>query len=330
MYLRDLEKFPALGGGICQPITAKDGLEIRTAYWPSTSPSPKGTICLLQGRAEFIEKYYEVIGELLERGFAVATLDWRGQGASGRQGSSPLVGHVRHFEDFGDDLAQFMREVALPDCPPPHYALSHSTGGLILLSNLPRLRTYFERAMLSAPLIGFHPQRRRFLGMTMQQKSIKHIAGLLRIIGRGAHYMLGSSRTPFDPQGFPTNPLTSDGPRYDMARQFLIDYPELAIAGPSAQWVHECSKAMEKLQSSDFQATIHTPCLIVTANQDVIVDTRASEYFASTTRAAHAISISGSRHEILMEVDMIREQFWAAFDSYIPGKNGRQMASISE
>ena len=31
-----------------------------------------------------IEKYFEVVGELRRRGFAVAVLDWRGQGGSSR------------------------------------------------------------------------------------------------------------------------------------------------------------------------------------------------------------------------------------------------------
>ncbi len=31
-----------------------------------------------------IEKYFEVVSELRERGFAVAVLDWRGQGGSAR------------------------------------------------------------------------------------------------------------------------------------------------------------------------------------------------------------------------------------------------------
>jgi lysophospholipase len=29
--------------------------------------------------------------------------------------------------------------------------------------------------------------------------------------------------------------------------------------------------------------------------------------------------LRGSRHEILQERDLIREQFWAAFDAFVPG-----------
>ncbi len=31
------------------------------------------------------------------------------------------------------------------------------------------------------------------------------------------------------------------------------------------------------------------------------------------------MTVPGSRHEILMERDAFREQFWAAFDAFVPG-----------
>ena len=31
--------------------------------------------------------------------------------------------------------------------------------------------------------------------------------------------------------------------------------------------------------------------------------------------------IAGAKHEILQERDEIRDQFWAAFDAYVPGSN---------
>ena len=330
MYLRRLDSYPNLADGRCQVMNTPDGVRIRTAVWPAMAKPSKGTVCLLQGRAEFIEKYYEVIGELRQRGFAVATFDWRGQGASDRLLKDPLKGHVQHFSDYGTDLNQFLKEIALPDCPPPHFALTHSMGGLVLLTELPRLRAIFERALLSTPLIEIAQKQRRFMGRKFKQSSVRNIAGALRIIGRGGAYMPGSNHTPFDPGGFVTNPLTSSGPRYDRNRQFLIDFPELAIAGPTAAWVHETCKAMDSLHSSDYQSTIHTPSLIVTASLDTVSNPIASEYFASTTRALHAVSIPGSLHEIMMETPFLRAQFWAAFDSFIPGKNSLERDIIDQ
>jgi lysophospholipase len=43
------------------------------------------------------------------------------------------------------------------------------------------------------------------------------------------------------------------------------------------------------------------------------------ERFAARLKGGHAIVIPGARHEILMERDAIRDEFWAAFDAFIPG-----------
>ena len=82
--LHDSPDNPCPAGAIVEALTTRDGITLRTARWPSLSPHPKGTVCLFQGRSEFIEKYFELIRELRARGFAVATLDWRGQGGSDR------------------------------------------------------------------------------------------------------------------------------------------------------------------------------------------------------------------------------------------------------
>jgi len=49
------------------------------------------------------------------------------------------------------------------------------------------------------------------------------------------------------------------------------------------------------------------------------VSSKAIEDLASRLRAGSQLVLRGSRHEILQERDSIREQFWAAFDAFIPG-----------
>ena len=100
-------------------LKEKGGVRLRFARWSSALKQRQGTVGIFPGRAEFIEKYFEVVGELRRRGFTVAVLDWRGQGGSSRLLKNSLKGHVRNFADYEDDVARFMNEVALPDCPPP-------------------------------------------------------------------------------------------------------------------------------------------------------------------------------------------------------------------
>src|SRR5262249_18859512 len=60
-------------------VKTRDGVSLRFARWAPPA-GRKGTVCLFPGRAEFIEKYFETVRDLRARGFAVAALDWRGQG----------------------------------------------------------------------------------------------------------------------------------------------------------------------------------------------------------------------------------------------------------
>ena len=45
---------------------------------------------------------------------------------------------------------------------------------------------------------------------------------------------------------------------------------------------------------------------------------RMADHFANRLKVGAQLLLRGSRHEILQERDLIREQFWAAFDAFVP------------
>ena len=98
-------------------LKTPDGVNLRYARWLPPA-GRRGTVCILQGRSEWIEKYFETVRDLRARGFAVAALDWRGQGLSDRALSDRRKGYVRNFSEYDTDLETFMREIVLPDCRP--------------------------------------------------------------------------------------------------------------------------------------------------------------------------------------------------------------------
>ena len=57
------------------------------------------------------------------------------------------------------------------------------------------------------------------------------------------------------------------------------------------------------------------------AGADKVVSTKAVEAYARSLRLGSLLMIDGSKHEILQEVDLYREQFLAAFDAFIPGSD---------
>ena len=109
----------------------------------------------LGGRGEFIEKYFETIGELRRRGFAVATMDWRGQGAPPGNCLMRARGTSKTSCEYEIDLETFMQQVVRRHCPEPYFAFTHSMGGAVVLRAAHAGKRWFERAVLVAPMIDF-------------------------------------------------------------------------------------------------------------------------------------------------------------------------------
>src|SRR5262249_5912263 len=107
MKLVSIPANPIPEGAVTGVLKTPDGISIRFARWPPPSDR-KGTVCIFQGRTEFIEKYFEIVRDLNARGFAVATFDWRGQGLSGRMLREARKGHISNFADYETDLETFM------------------------------------------------------------------------------------------------------------------------------------------------------------------------------------------------------------------------------
>jgi lysophospholipase len=308
-----LESNPVPGGAVVGAILASDGVRLRYAHWrPTAGVPPRGTVCLFQGRAEAIEKYFEVIGELRQRGFAVAALDWRGQGGSERRLANPMKGHVDSFAEYDRDLDAFMEQVALPDCPPPHFALAHSTGSLVCLRAAHDGRARFARAVLLSPLFGLAPTR--------PSPEFGHrVAAFLTALGLGEISVPESKAPPMAKLKFDGNLLTGDERRFERNRALFVRFPGIGVGPPTFSWLYAAGRAMQEANEPDYGLNLRIPALIVAASLDRVVTLKAIESVSAGLRTGSQVVIPGARHEILMERDAIRAQFWAAFDAFIPG-----------
>jgi lysophospholipase len=291
-------------------VRTPDGVELRFARWGSPAGS-KGTVCVFSGRGEFIEKYFETASDLRKRGFAVAMMDWRGQGHSSRQLADPRKGHVESFSEFETDVGAFMQQVVLPDCPPPYFALAHSMGGAVLLRIAHSGKRWFERIVLAAPMIDFPRARASLLPRILTR--------MLRLAGFGTSYVPGSNVDRARASGFAGNPLTSDPVRYARNASISAEDPTVGIGSPTVAWLDAAFETMVAFRAADYPSQIDQPILIVAAGGDTIVSGAAIEGFAARLPAGLYRVIEGARHEILQETDGYRAQFWAAFDAFVPG-----------
>jgi lysophospholipase len=291
-------------------LKTPDGRALRFARF-APPPGRRGTVCVFQGRTEFIEKYFETVRDLRRRGFAVATLDWRGQGLSHRALDDPRKGHVTDFAEFATDLETFMREVVLPDCPPPLFALAHSMGAAVLIRAAFQGHRWFDRIVLSAPMIELTGIRMPFLA--------KRSMTLMRLAGLGPTYVPGGDSQVEQTKPFPGNRLTSDPVRYARNAAVLEAEPALGLGSPTVGWASAAFRAMEEFADPKYPASIRHPLLLVAAGSDAIVSTPATEEFAIRLRTGSHLILPGAKHELLMEQDRLRSQFWAAFDAFVPG-----------
>ena len=310
MTLVSIPANPVPDGAVSGMLKTRDGFSLRFARWPAP-PGRKGTVCLFPGRAEFIEKYFETVRDLRARGFAVAALDWRGQGGSERILRNRRKGYVRSFAQYQIDLETFIHEVVLPDCPPPVFALAHSMGATILLRTAHAGHRWFDRMVLLAPMIAL-PGMHRMAGTRMTVR-------MLRSVGLGSLYVPGGDASVLQQRPFIGNLITSDPVRYARNVAVLEAEPSLATGWPTVAWTDSAFRVMAELTQPGYPGRIRQPLLIIAAGLDAIVSTPAIDEFSIRLRAGSHLIVPGARHELLMEQDRFRSQVFAAFDAFVPG-----------
>ncbi|MDX5594701.1 alpha/beta hydrolase [Pseudovibrio sp. SPO723] len=310
MQLYSIDGIAVPEGATSGLLKMDDGIQLRWARWAPTGNGIKGTVTLVQGRAEFIEKYFETIEELRSRGFFVLTYDLRGQGGSDRLLKNRHKGHVSSFQRYVDDLHAVLDNLALSDLPGPHYLLAHSTGAAIVMTANQRLRTKIDRAVLSSPFVEL-PMNPALLSMA------RAIAVGLVAVGMGGYYVPGGKN--WQPDAYEGNVLTADRTRFERGQKYLAEFPDLQLGSPTLGWFWTVSRALKKFQKPNFGLDFALPSLVLTAGADKVVSSSATDALCRTAPVMGHIEIRGANHEILMERDPYREQFWAAFDAFIPG-----------
>ncbi len=307
--LHDTPDNPAPKNAISGYMQAHDGRRIRYAIFRSDATLAKGTVVLLQGRNENIEKYYETARDLTAHGLWVATFDWRGQGGSERLLSNPLPGYVRRFSDYVRDLEQFIETIVLPDARLPFFMIGHSMGSLIALYDAPRLANRIERLVVSAPFVALSHSH-------FGASTIRGLSTVMTLIGLGGLSTSGNKKIN---QSFDGNVLTHDRNRFLRNKAVYDTVPEMALGGPSFRWLIECLKAMKQVHRPDHLAKIRIPTLMLAAGGDSIVPIEEIEDLATHFRAGELITIDRARHELFQEADRYRNQVMAAVKAFIPG-----------
>lgn len=279
-------------------LRTREGLSLRACVCPAIREPARGTVIVCPGRTEFIEKYFEVARDLQGRGFAVLILDWPGQGLSSRLLSDGRKGHVDRFATFMDALALGLEQMST-GMPRPYVSLAHSMGGAIALSAILDRRVEVSAAAFCAPMWGL---RVPFMGA-------RYLVWAMRAMGQGRSF----AQKPVT-ETFAANLVTHDEARWRIHEALVEARPGIGLGPVTWGWLGAALTIMDTFVRDDRLRALSLPVFVASAGLEQLVDNTAHKRIVSQLANVEHITVAGAYHEILMELDGYRAQFWAGFD----------------
>ncbi|WP_103256809.1 alpha/beta fold hydrolase [Tabrizicola aquatica] len=283
-------------GAVC--VWAEAGsARIRLAWWPGGT---KGTVLLLPGRTECVEKYGRAAGDLVARGYSVATIDWRGQGLADRALPDRMAGHIGDFSEYQQDLDVMLDEVRHAGLPEPYFLMAHSMGGCIGLRALMR-GLPFRAAVFSAPMWGISMAA----WLRPVATVVAALSGPLRYAHRYAPTTGGEAYLLTAP--FQGNVLTTDREMWDYMVRQLREVPDLALAGPSIAWLRAALKECAALAALPAPKL---PAICALGTAEKVVDVAPVHLRMAAWANGQLDLYPGAEHEIMMEGPAVRKRFF--------------------
>ncbi len=279
-------------------MRADDGVRLRLALW--AGQDARGTVLLFPGRTEYAEKYAPFARRLNAAGYAVLTIDWRGQGLSDRLQPDPRLGHIGDFADYQRDVVEMVVAAEALGLPRPWHLLGHSMGGCIGLAALDT-GLPVATAAFSAPMWGINLNR-------VPHRAAVLMAAIAMRIGHGGQPAPGSGGrgTYFLDEAFSTNLLTCDVDEWTRLLREAAAWPDLTIGGASYAWLGaglaECAR-LAALPSPGL------PMMVSLGSAETVVSAAAIRDRAARWPGARLIEVEGLRHEIMMCLPERRQLF---------------------
>jgi lysophospholipase len=236
--------------------------------------------------------------DLQDSGLSCYLMDFRGFGFSERLlDDDPQKVYVDSFDDYVEDLNTFIDTIVMAKTHARLFVLAHSMGGCIAARYLEKYPGSVDAAVLSSPMLqintGSYPPSVAYA-----------IAALATTLGMETQYALGQGPRNADPYFFDAT-TTHSYARWSKWEEDLIpNNPVLLSGGATYSWVKRSMEtgAFARLEA----ARVATPVLLLQADEDTYVRQEGQDAFCDRAQDCSPVFFYGSRHEILMETDVIR------------------------
>ena len=287
-------------------LRARDGAMLRNAVF-MPSATPRGTVVLMTGYSEFIEKYFETVSDLQALGYAVVMPEWRGHGLSDGFGAEPTRLHLTDFDINLRDLEDRWETLMAP-MPKAYLGLAHSMGGHISLRAAKAHPDWFTALAQCAPMHG--------VALPVPVRLILSLVTFAyRLVGKG------DSWNPFVPPHVrpgvaEENRVTNDFARFTRGETLYVQEPQLQVNGGSLDWLRAAFKTMNDAARPAYLKSITTPLYIGTAEEELLVDNARHQHVLAHVQNGSGDVYVGAKHELLMEKDATRQAFLAAVEAF--------------
>lgn len=286
------------------------GADIRYGHVKAEGES-KGTIVLLTGFRESIEKYFEVAEEMKQRGFDVWLMDWRGQGGSERYiKDAPQKMHHEGYDEQIETLHQFTQTIVDKAPTGPMVMMAHSMGGHIGLRYLKEHPGVFDSAILTAPMLDVTTG-------SVPKPLSRQMAKFAKAGNYLDKYIPGGGDWSEERAAFKDNNKTADEHRFKSMQDIVRADPSLKTGDPTYGWLYHTFQSIDILTQEDYLKEIKTPILMQTSGRDTIVDRPAQERAAGLLPHCRRVDIPEAQHEIWHETDALRGPWLAEADSFL-------------
>ncbi|MEP2989588.1 MAG: alpha/beta hydrolase [Parasphingorhabdus sp.] len=279
---------------------AADGWELRRLDWPFLGDNSRGSVLFMTGRADFYEKYLETFRDYQAAGWSVTTVDWRGQGGSGRCGPHQYVGHIDDFSTWIADLGNLFDQWR-KESEGPHIVVGHSMGGHLVMRALAESVIDPDATILSAPMLA--PA-----GGGMPPWAAQLAAKFMCWTGRARRRAWKGNDNPLEPDLLRQRLLTHDANRYSDEFFWFAERPHLRLGPASWRWVERAYSSARKLSNPFHLRKVKSPVLfLVTAVDELVDNARIEMVHQLLPRSEIKMFGEECAHEIYREVDDVRK-----------------------
>jgi len=250
---------------------SQDGLRLYYRLW--AAENPKQLLCIVHGFGEHSGRYQHVAHYFNNLGITVFAMDLRGHGIS--QGKK---GHARNLDIMLSDIEELLKTARAENTDLPMFLMGHSMGGNLVANYMIKMNTNeLKGFMLSSPWfkLAFEPPKWKVSLANTISKIIPSLAQKADLVT--AHL----SRDPEVVKAYENDPLVHG----TMTARLFV----------------ECLNGGE--QALQRASEIKKPGLVIHGSEDKVINPTASKAFADKNDQIKFVSMEGSYHESLNDLD---------------------------